>query len=124
MAWLDQETFEYIKGIYPGINKEYTELTQNKHQKEKWDINRIGTRKLKSKRIRIPFIGSPPRKRAISYMTSVLFLNEEKTIAFVYRTSWADGGWRFSSGYGEGRIFIFENGKWKLEKIPISGFTT
>jgi len=121
---LDQETFDYIKELYPGVNIEYSELAKYEYQKEKWDINRIESRKLKSNRIRIPLLGSPPRKKAICYVTSPLYLNDEKTIAIVYWSSWADLGWNFGSGFGEGRIFIFENGQWRLEHIPISGFTT
>lgn len=121
---LDEETFNYIKERFPEVDVKYSELSSLRSQNEIWDKERIGRRTLKSNSIRIPLIGSPPRRKSVSYISSPIYLNKEKTLAIVSWSEWGDIGWHESSGFGELRIFKFQNGRWILLDEPIGGFTT
>ena len=121
---LDRETFDYIKEKYPSVDIEYSDIQSYEFKREIWEADRVEGRVLKPNRVRIPLIGSPPRRRPVSYISCPLFLNKAKTIALFNWSEWADLNWHFGSGFGELLIFVFKNGKWTRMKEPISGFAT
>lgn len=122
---LEEDDFDLIKERFQIVDIKYSDITNGQvGKKEPWDKERVVRRKLKPNRVRIPFVGSPPRRKSIYCVSKPLYLNKEKTIAIISWSVWDDLTWNESSGYGEVVIFRLENGRWKLEEGSISKFIT
>ena len=116
LSRLTQDELDYLKSRYQ-VDELF--LTPDKdNNTRKWNRQLIGDRKLKGKNI-----FHLPRRKPVDFLSYVRYLNADKTIGVVYRSTWADIGFRNSSGSGDSFIIELSEGIWKI-KETLGGFTT
>jgi hypothetical protein len=113
---LTQDELDYLKSRYKV--EEMFLIPDKDNKTKKWNRQLVGDRKLKGKNIFYL-----PRRKPVDYLSYVRYLNDDKTIGVVYRSTWADIGFRNSSGSGDSFIIELSEGIWKI-KETLGGFTT